>query len=309
MSYNQDQGGGETRQMPSTPAAAPYPPAPPTPVESSGEMSQPQAYPQPDPQSYPQPNPHPNPQQAYTGQATGDVPYPPAGYAQQYPDQATGGVPYDDIYGGDDYDPAEYQATGDLGYDVPGQGGTGSPQVAANPAAPWAPASPAAGMPASVPPAQPSNARPTSVKGAVACLIAQLAIVLLNFGLLLLNQEAITKATQAKPDFVNFTPESVAQVVQLVIYVLGGIEVAFSLFVAVMALFVLRRKARIFTLVLGIIWLVAQIGLLASGGFIPAEAPTSAISNALNGILILVIAAGVVMLVLPSTGRWFRNRP
>src|SRR5947208_179671 len=151
VSYNKDQGGGETRQMPSNlagattpgqyPQAAPsYPPAP---AEPSGHMSQPQAHPQ-----------QPNPQQAYTGQTTGDVPYPPAGYAQQYPDQANGGVPYDAY--GDDYDPAEYSATGDLGYDVPGQTGTGSPQ--ATPNASWVPASPAAGMPASVPPAQPSNA-------------------------------------------------------------------------------------------------------------------------------------------------------
>ncbi|WP_163512369.1 hypothetical protein [Fodinicola acaciae] len=274
MSYNKDHGGGETRQMPSNP-------------DSSGEMS----------------HPRPNPQQAYTGQTTGDVPYAPADYPQRYPDQATGGVPYD-IYG-DDYDPADYQASGDLGYDVPGQIGTGSPQT---PNAPWAPASPAAGMPASVPPAPPSNARPASVKGAVGCLIAQLAIVLLNFGLLLLTQDDITKMAIKDSTFAGFTPESVAQFVRIVVYVLGGAEVAFSLFLAVMALFVLRRRARTFTLVLAIVWLVAQIGLLAFGGVVPAGAGTSALSNALNGILILVIAAGVVMLVLPSTGRWIRNR-
>jgi hypothetical protein len=305
VSYNKDQGAGPTRQIPAgvdgvDQVPPPPPPYQPAPADAGAEV----AY---------QPEPQP-----YTGQTTGDVPY-QAGYPQQYPEQGSGGVPYDGY--GEDYDPAEYSAqyTGDLGYDVPGQTGVGSPpgivpasgQPAGMPAAPWAPSSPAAGLPASVPPAQPSNVRPGIVNTAVICMIVGLAVTLLAFGLMLLNQPDLVAQQVKSPMFSVYQADGVQSLVQVAIYVIGGVSSIYALVVAVFALFVLRRKrkARLFADILLWISLVVQIGLLATGGLLPGSAGYNALSNALSGINILLTAAAAILLVLPATGRWLRNKP
>lgn len=299
MSYNKDQGAGPTRQIPAGVKGAdqsPPPPYQPAPADPG----------------------YPVEQQPYTGQTTGDVPY-QAGYPQQYPEQGSGGVPYDGY--GEDYDPAEYSAqySGDLGYDVPGQTGVGSPpgvvpaagQPAGLPAAPWAPSSPVAGLSVSVPPALPSNARPGMVNTAVICMIVGLAVTLLAFGLMLLNQADLVAQQLKSPMFSVYEAAGVTSLVQVAIYVIGGVASVYALAVAVLALFVMRRrrKARLFAEILLWISLVAQIGVLATGGLLPGEAGYNAVSNALGGINILLTAAAAILLVLPPTSRWLRNKP
>ncbi len=143
-------------------------------------------------------------------------------------------------------------------------------------------------MPASVPPAAPSNVRPGTVNTAVICLLAGLAVALLSFGLMLLNQDSIVAETVKSPTFAGFEPSGVGQLVQILIYVLGGVSSVYALVVAIVALFVMRRKrkARLIAEILAWLWLVAQIAFLATGGlqgsaayYTPSTAPSAASSS------------------------------
>lgn len=192
-----------------------------------------------------------------------------------------------------------YQDDG-LPYDVPGRAGAGVPFPSPQPLTP------------SGPPA--SGGRPVAVTLAGICLIADIAVFVLSFALVVLNQDALIAETQRQiQQQIPTLPFDVISFIRVMLFGIALVQVVISMVIALLAILLMRRRRIpwILAMVLAWLFLIAQIWsfLATAGAVAPPDLQTAnALGQVLTGMSILMIATAAVALVLPSSVRWFARR-
>ncbi|WP_163512370.1 hypothetical protein [Fodinicola acaciae] len=188
-----------------------------------------------------------------------------------------------------------------LPYDVPGRGGAGVPFPSPQPLTPQ-----------SGPPV--SGGRPTAVTLAGLCLIADIAVFVVSFALVVINQDAFVAETQRQ--LQQLTPDlpfDIPTFVRVTLFGMALVQLLISVVIAVFALLLMRRRRIpwILATILSWLFLIGQVVAFLSTAGTPAPEDlqaANAVGQVLTGMSILMIGVAAVALVLPSSARWFLRR-
>jgi heme/copper-type cytochrome/quinol oxidase subunit 3 len=200
------------------------------------------------------------------------------------------------------YDDRHDSMPAGLPYDVPGRAGAGVPQ--SGPPLP-------SGSPVPTPV---RRGRPATVTLASVCLIADIAVFVVSFALVVIYQDDLVAATIRKlgDQTAQLPPDVVPGVIRVVLFTFAVIQLLISIVVAVLAILVLRRRRMpwIFTIVLSWVFVVAQLlSFISTADQTAPEIPAAAnsLGQMLTGMGILLMGTAAVCLVLPATVGWFRR--
>jgi hypothetical protein len=187
-----------------------------------------------------------------------------------------------------------------LPYDVPGRAGAGVPFPSPQPLTP------------SAPPA--NSGRPVAVTLAGISLIADIAVFVLSFALVVINQDALIAETQRQiQQQLPTLPFDVLNFIRVVLFGMALVQVVISMVIALLAILLMRRRRIpwILAIILSWLFLITQVWsfLATAGATAPASLQTSnTLGQVLTGMSVLMIGTAAVALVLPSSVRWFVRR-
>jgi hypothetical protein len=190
----------------------------------------------------------------------------------------------------------DYGTPSDLPYDVPGRAGAGVPFPSPQP----------------LPPTK--AGRPTAVTLAGISLIADIAVFVVSFALVVLNQDALIAETQRQiQQQVPSLPFDAIGFIRFVLFGMALVQVVISMVIALLAILLMRRRRIPYVLAIVLSWLflIAQIWsfLATASTQAPADLQAAnALGQVLTGMSILMIGTAAVALVLPSSMRWFARR-